>query len=61
MKDFNDVVDAVRQLNQIWKEYTDGLDNKNLPSDIYDRLCDIDESVGSLTGKVGRCNILIIS
>ena len=52
MKDFNVVVDAVRQLNQVWKEYRDGLDNKNLPTDIYDKLCGIDESVGSLASKV---------
>ena len=46
--DFNDVVDAVMQLNQVWKEYRDRLDNKTLPSDIYEKLCGIDESIGSL-------------
>lgn len=52
MKDFKDVVDAVKQLNQVWKEYRDGLSNKTLSSDIYEKLCGIDESIGSLIGNL---------
>ncbi len=52
MKDFNDVAEAVRQLNQVWKEYRDGLNNKTIPPDIYERLCGIDESIGCLISKV---------
>lgn len=52
MKDFDAVVDATRQLTQVWKAYRDGLDNKRLPTDIFEKLCAIDESVGNIIENV---------
>ena len=52
MKDINIMVDAARQLNKVWKKYRDELDAKTLSSDAYEKLCGIDESIGSLISKV---------
>lgn len=52
MKDFDVMVDAVRQLNQVWKKYRDELDTKTLSSDEYEKLCGIDESIGNLISNV---------
>lgn len=53
MTDLKIMVDAVRQLNQTWKLVSNGLETEQIPNDVYNAMCEVDEAVTNLIGKVG--------
>ena len=53
MTDIKIMVDAARQLNQIWK-MSNGLATDNVPNDVYNALCEVDEAVTNLIDKIGE-------
>lgn len=54
MTDIKLMVDAARQLNQTWKMSSNGLETGNIPNDVYNALCEVDEAVTNLIDKVGE-------
>lgn len=48
------MVDAARQLNQTWKMSSNGLEMDNVPNDVYNALCEVDEAVTNLIDKIGE-------
>ncbi len=55
MKDFDVVVDAVRQLNQAWAKCTKDEEKQDTSSEIYNAMCETDEAIISLVEKVSLC------
>lgn len=53
MTDIKIMIDAARQLNQTWKLSSDYLEKENIPNDVYNALCDVDEAVTNLIDKIG--------
>lgn len=53
MTDLKIMVDAVRQLNQTWKLASNGLEAEQIPNDVYNAMCEVDEAVTNLIDKVG--------
>ncbi len=53
MTDLKIMVDAVRQLNQTWKLVSNGLETEQIPNDVYNAMCEVDEAVTNLIDKVG--------
>ena len=53
MTDIKIMVDAARQLNQTWK-MSNGLATDNVPNDVYNALCEVDEVVTNLIDKIGE-------
>lgn len=53
MTDIKLMVDAARQLNQTWK-MSNGLATDNVPNDVYNALCEVDEAVTNLIDKIGE-------
>ena len=53
MTDIKLMVDAARQLNQTWKTCSNGLETENIPNDVYNALCGVDEAVTNLIDKIG--------
>ncbi len=53
MTDIKIMVDAARQLNQTWK-MSNGLATDNVPNDVYNALCEVDEAVTNLIDKIGE-------
>lgn len=49
------MVDAARQLNQTWKTCSNGLETGNIPNDVYNALCEVDEAVINLVEKISIC------
>ena len=45
MTDIKLMVDAARQLNQTWKMSSNDLETGNIPNDVYNALCEVDEAV----------------
>ena len=58
MTDIKLMVDAARQLNQTWK-MCNGLEMANIPNDVYNALCEVDEAVTSLIDKIGEATKII--
>lgn len=54
MTDLKIMVDAVRQLNQAWKSSSNGLETEQIPNDVYNAMCEVDEAVTNLIEKVGN-------
>lgn len=54
MTDIKAMVDATRQLNQVWSTCTKDIEDENT-SDVYNALCEIDEAVINLVEKVSLC------
>lgn len=59
MTDIKLMVDAARQLNQTWKTCSNGLEMDNIPNDVYNALCEVDEAVTNLIDKVGEATKII--
>lgn len=55
MIDINATINAVRQLNQTWTSCTKGIEQEDLPTDVYSSICDIDEAIITLVEKIGLC------
>lgn len=53
MTDIKIMVDAARHLNQTWK-MSNGLATDNVPNDVYNALCEVDEAVTNLIDKIGE-------
>ena len=53
MTDIKLMVDAARQLNQTWK-MSNGLATDNVPNDVYNALCEVDEAITNLIDKIGE-------
>ena len=53
------MVDAARQLNQTWKMSSNGLEMDNVPNDVYNALCEVDEAVTNLIDKIGEATKII--
>lgn len=53
MTDIKIMVDAARQLNQAWKTCSD-LETSDVPNDVYNALCGVDEAVTNLIDKIGE-------
>lgn len=53
MTDIKIMADAARQLNQTWK-MSNGLATDNVPNDVYNALCEVDEAVTNLIDKIGE-------
>lgn len=53
------MVDAARQLNQTWKMSSNDLETGNIPNDVYNALCEVDEAVTNLIDKVGEATKII--
>lgn len=53
MTDIKIMVDAARQLNQTWK-MSNNLVTDNVPNDVYNALCGVDEAVTNLIDKIGE-------
>ena len=51
MTDIKFMVDAARQLNQVWASHNKMSDT---PNDVYNALCDVDEAVTNLIDKIGE-------
>ena len=49
------MVDAARQLNQTWKMSSNDLETGNIPNDVYNALCEVDEAVINLVEKISLC------
>lgn len=58
MTDIKLMVDAARQLNQTWK-MTNDLETDNIPNDVYNALCEVDEAVTNLIDKIGEATKII--
>ena len=54
MMDLNNMVEAVRQLNQTWKLSSNGFETEQIPNDVYNAMCDVDEAITNLIEKVGE-------
>ena len=54
MTDLKNMVDAARQLNQTWKMCSNGMDSENIPNDVYNALCEVDEAIINLIDKIGE-------
>lgn len=54
MTDLKIMVDAVRQLNQTWKLSSNGFETEQIPNDVYNAMCDVDEAITNLIEKVGE-------
>ena len=54
MTDIKLMVDAARQLNQTWKMTSNDLETNNIPNDVYNALCGVDEAVTNLIDKIGE-------
>lgn len=62
MIDIKIAIEKARQLNQAWKSISSDLDKDNIPSDLYEALCDIDESVSNIIEKLGEAvKIMVIN
>ena len=61
MTDIKLMVDAARQLNQTWKTCSNGLEMDNVPNDVYNALCEVDEAVTNLIDKIGEATKIINS
>lgn len=48
------MVDAARQLNQTWIMSSNNLEMTNIPNDVYNALCEVDEAVTNLIDKIGE-------
>lgn len=59
MTDIKLMVDAARQLNQTWKMSSNDLETGNIPNDVYNALCEVDEAVINLIDKVGEATKII--
>lgn len=59
MTDIKLMVDAARQLNQTWKMTSNGLETNNIPNDVYNALCGVDEAVTNLIDKIGEATKII--
>ena len=59
MTDIKLMVDAARQLNQTWKMTSNGLETNNIPNDVYNALCGVDEAVTNLIDKIGEAAKII--
>ena len=55
MKDFNVVVDAVRQLNQVWANCTKDEEKQDSSSEVYNAMCETDEAIINLVEKISLC------
>lgn len=53
------MVDAARQLNQKWKMSSNGLETTDIPNDVYNALCEVDEAVTNLNDKIGEAAKII--
>ena len=53
------MVDAARQLNQTWKMSSNGLETTDIPNDVYNALCEVDEAVTNLNDKIGEAAKII--
>lgn len=58
MTDIKIMVDAARQLNQTWKMCS-GLETPDVPNDVYNALCGVDEAVTNLIDKIGEATKII--
>lgn len=58
MTDIKIMVDAARQLNQTWKTCS-GLETPDVPNDVYNALCGVDEAVTNLIDKIGEATKII--
>lgn len=54
MTDIKIMVNAVRQLNQTWRTCSSGLETSDIPNDVYNALCGVDEAVTNLIDKIGE-------
>ena len=54
MTDIKLMVDAARQLNQTWKMSSNDLEMTNIPNDVCNALCEVDEAVTNLIDKIGE-------
>ncbi len=54
MTDLKIMVDAVRQLNQTWKLNSKELETEQIPNDVYNAMCEVDEAITNLIEKVGE-------
>ena len=59
MTDIKLMVDAARQLNQTWKTSSNGLETTDIPNDVYNALCEVDEAVTNLNDKIGEAAKII--
>lgn len=59
MTDIKLMVDAARQLNQTWKMSSNGLETTDIPNDVYNALCEVDEAVTNLNDKIGEAAKII--
>ncbi len=55
MTDINIVVDAVRQLNQVWSVCCKDIEKEDNASEVYNAICEIDEAIINLVDKVSLC------
>ncbi len=55
MKDFDVVVDIVRQLNQAWNTCTKDAEKKGYSTEIYNAMCETDEAIINLVEKISLC------
>ncbi len=55
MVDIDAMINVVRQLNQTWTSCTKGIEQEDLPTDVYNSICDIDEAIITLVEKIGLC------
>jgi hypothetical protein len=53
MMDISATVTAVRQLNQIWTSCSKGIEQEDLPAEVYNSVCEIDEAIITLVEKIG--------
>ena len=59
MTDIKLMVDAARQLNQTWKMSSNGLETTDIPNDVYNSLCEVDDDVTNLIDKIGEATKII--
>lgn len=55
MKDIKIMVDAARQLNEKWADYSKGIEKDCENQLIYDSMCEIDEAIINLVEKISLC------
>lgn len=55
MKDINIMVDAARQLNKVWADYSQGIEKECENQMVYDTMCEIDEAIINLVEKISLC------
>lgn len=62
MIDLKKMIEAEKQLNQVWEKELQNIESKKIPNDIYNALYEVDEAISNLTEKVGEiAKVILIS